>query len=83
MQDLKFTTSRGQDIILADEDMLQITKIYEVQLTADFIRDNYENWSEEKIQWVAQRARQIMDKYGEFEEDAIFLAKEEYLKYHF
>ena len=78
MENLKFKTRKGVEIELDAFDMSIIHQHYEEQCTADYLRENYEDWSEEKVQDIAIETRRQMDKYGYDEEEAIDIAIEEY-----
>ena len=68
MKSHTFDLKNGSKVILNETDMMNICSYYEIQHTADYLRDNHEDWSEEKVQEVATETRRQMDKYG-FEED--------------
>lgn len=77
MENLKIKTSIGIEVELNDIDMMHICKYYEVQCTADYLRDNYD-WDEDKIQTIAEEVRELMADYGYCEEEAIDEAIESY-----
>ena len=78
MKNLKILTSKGIEVELNDIDMMIINNYYEVQCTADFIRENYDLWDEEKVQWIANETRKVMDSYGIDEGEAIEVAINRY-----
>jgi hypothetical protein len=62
----------GKEIELNEDDMLKIHQYYEMQNTADYVRDNYEKLNEEQIQRIAAWTRELMLKNLDIsEEDAI------------
>ena len=61
----------NRKICLDEDEMHMVHQYYIVQSTADYIRENNPDWSEEKVQEVAVEARRQMDKYGFEEETAI------------
>lgn len=63
----------GMTLELNEMDMMKIHQYYEVQCTADFLRENH-SWNEEKIQWIANETREIMADYNIVEEEAIDIA---------
>lgn len=63
MKNLKFKTRAGVEVELDDIDMHLIHRHYQVQCTADYIRENHEDWSEDKVQRIAYEARQQMWDY--------------------
>ena len=48
-----------------------VHKYYECQCTADYIRENFPDLSEDKIQEYASEVRTYMDKYDSSEDEAI------------
>ena len=76
MKNLKFKTRQGEEIELDEFDMQNIYYHYEEQRTADYLRENHEDWSEEKVQEIASEACRQMHKYGYDEEEAIDIAIE-------
>ena len=78
MENLKFKTRAGIEIELDSMDMHRVHEYYEVQCTADYIRDNHEDWSEDKIQSIAYETRRQMFKYDYTEEEAIDIATDWY-----
>jgi hypothetical protein len=78
MENLKFKTRAGVEVELDDTDMHRIHKHYEVQCTADYLRENHEDWSEEKVQSIAMEARSKMFKYDYTEDEAIEFAIDGY-----
>ncbi len=51
--------------------MSKIHTYYEHQCTADYLRETYPKWSEQKIQQVAFEARELINDYGISEDEAI------------
>lgn len=80
MKNLKLKLKTGQDIELDVCEMSHIKMYYNIQNTADFLRDNYVDWNEDKIQIIAASTRRFMDKYDLSEEEAIDSAIDEYEK---
>ena len=78
MENLKFKTRAGVEVVLDDIDMDRIHRHYQVQCTADYIRDNNEDWSEDKVQNIATEARRQMLKYDCDEDYAIDKATDWY-----
>lgn len=78
MKNLKLKTNLGVEVELDVMDMVKIHKYYEVQCTAEYLEENYPDWSEEKIQKIAHETRNQMDKYDYTEEEAIEEAIELY-----
>ena len=74
MENLKFKTRAGVEVELDDIDMDRISRYYQVQNTADYLRENNEDWSEDKVQSVAYEARQQMWDYDYDEDYAIEIA---------
>lgn len=66
----KFILQNGSEAELCDIDMQNIHEYYELQCTADYIRENYPNLTEEEIQKYAADIRAGMDKYGYSENEA-------------
>ena len=85
MENLKFKTRAGVEVELDDIDMCKVHQHYEEQCTADYLRENNEDWSEDKVQEIAIETRRQMFKYGYDEEEAIEIAtdwyEEEYEEY--
>ena len=79
MKNYKFTTREGVEVELNDTDMYRIHKHYEIQCTADYLRENHENWSEEKIQSIAIETRRQMFEYDYAEDEAIEIATKRYV----
>lgn len=77
-----FRTSGGIEIELNENDMHAVHQHYIEQATADFLRDNHEDWSEEKVQVIAIEARRQMYKYNFTEEEAIEEALNAYKEEH-
>lgn len=77
-----FRTSSGIEIELNENDMHAVHQHYIEQCTADYLRENHADWSEDKIQVIAIEARRQMLKYDFAEEEAIDEALEEYEKEH-
>lgn len=71
MENLRYTTFQGIEVELNVTDMSYVHNHYEVQNTADYLRDTYMDWSERKIQDIAAETRRLMDKYMSSEEEAI------------
>ena len=71
MKNYNFKTSNGDMVELTEDDMRALHQYYEEQLTADYFRDNFPDWTEEKIQKVASDTRFRMYKYGDSEADAM------------
>lgn len=77
-----FKTSSGIEIELNENDMHAVHQHYIEQCTADYLRENHVDWSEDKIQVVAIEARRQMLKHDFTEEEAIDEALEAYEKEH-
>lgn len=71
MRNKNFATMKNGIIELDEMEMHTIHKYYEIQCTADYIRENHEELSEEVIQKMATEVRRQMDKYGYDENEAI------------
>lgn len=80
MKNWKFKISSGQEVLLSEDDMLMIHQHFELQCTADYLRENNPDWPEEKVQMIASETRRQIDKYGLDEEDAIESAKDDYIE---
>ena len=78
MENLKFKTRAGVEVELDDIDMSRVHEYYEAQCTADYLRENHEDWDEDKVQAIAWETRQQMFKYDYTEEEAIDIATEWY-----
>lgn len=78
MESFSIKTSNGIVVELSENDMYEIHKHYIEQSTADYLRDNHADWTEEKVQAIAIEARRQMYKYDFTEEDAITEALEEF-----
>ena len=78
MENLKFKTRAGVEVVLDDIDMDIIHWHYMEQCTADYLRENNEDWSEEKVQSIAVETRRQMFKYDYTEEEAIDKATDWY-----
>lgn len=76
MESFSIKTSNGIVVELSENDMYEIHKHYIEQSTADYLRDNYTDWTEEKVQAIAIEARRQMYKYDLKEEEAITEALE-------
>lgn len=75
-----FRTAAGIEVELNENDMHAVHQHYIEQCTADYLRDNHTNWSEDKVQVIAIEARRQMMKYDLSEEEAIDKALETYEK---
>ena len=71
MRNKNFATMKNGIIELDEMEMHTIHKYYEIQCTADYVRENHEELSEEVIQKIATEVRRQMDKYGFDENEAI------------
>ena len=71
MENLKFKTRAGVEVELDAIDMHYVHEYYEVQCTAEYLRENHEDWDEDKVQSIAYEARNQMFKYDYTEEEAI------------
>lgn len=78
MENLKFKTRAGVEVELDDIDMSRVHEYYEAQCTADYLRENHEDWDEDKVQAIAWETRQQMFKYDYTEEEAIDIATDWY-----
>lgn len=78
MESFSIKTSNGIVVELSENDMYKIHKHYIEQSTADYLRDNHADWTEEKVQAIAIEARRQMYKYDFTEENAITEALEEF-----
>lgn len=56
-----FITKVQGAISLSMEEMQVISKTYEVEYTKEYLYENYPDWSDEKVDWVARDAREIME----------------------
>lgn len=67
-------------IELSDEEIIKIHKFYERQCLLEFVANNNTDWSDEKIEFVANRAYEILqeDINDENEHYAIESAWEEW-----
>lgn len=82
MEKFNFKTSSGIEIELNEKDMHAVHQHYIEQATADYLRENHADWTEDKIQVIAIEARRQMLKYDFTEEEAINEALEAYEKEH-
>ena len=71
MRNKNFATMKNGIIELDEMEMQTIHDYYEIQCTADYIRENYGELSEEEIQKIATEVRRQMYKYGFDENEAI------------
>lgn len=71
MKDYCYINEYGHEIPLSENTMMAIKNYYEVQSTADYLRENHEEWSEEEIQKIAYETRELMHDYDYTEEEAI------------
>jgi len=78
MENLKFKTRAGVEVELDSIDMSRVYEYYEVQCTADYLRDNHRDWDEDKVQSIATETRRQMFKYDYTEDEAIEIAIDEY-----
>lgn len=78
MENLKFKTRAGVEVELDSVDMSRVHEYYEAQCTADYLRENHEDWDENKVQAIAWETRQQMFKYDYTEEEAIDIATDWY-----
>ena len=74
MKNLKFKTRAGVEVVLDDIDMHRVHEYYQALCTADYLRDNHEDWDEDKVQSIAWEARNQMFKYDYTEDEAIDIA---------
>lgn len=76
-----FTTKEQGVVSLSMEEMQVISKTYEVECTKEYLYENYPDWSDEKVSWVAFEAREIMQDADSSEEvEAVAEAVEKYTK---
>lgn len=61
MKEHTFKLENGQEVILSENDMQKVHQYFEVQSTADYLRENH-NWPEDTIQKVALVTRTIMNE---------------------
>lgn len=66
-----FKLQNGSEAELDDTDMQRIHEYFQQQCTADYIRDNFSDLTEEEVQTYALNVRMRMDKYGCGEEEAV------------
>ena len=78
MENFKFKTRKGIEVELDCIDMHNVHEYYEAQCTADYLRENHEDWDENKVQAIAWETRQQMFKYDYTEEEAIDIATDWY-----
>lgn len=78
MRNLKFTTRAGVEVELDSIDMSIVHEYYEAQCTADYLRENHEDWDENKVESIAYETRNQMNKYDFTEEEAIDIATDWY-----
>ena len=78
MENFKFKTRAGIEVELDDIDMHRVHEHYQEQCTADYLRENNRDWSEDKVQSIAYETRRQMFKYDYTEEEAIDIAIESY-----
>ena len=71
MRNKNFMTMKNGIIELDEMEMQTIHDYYKIQCTADYIRENHEELSEEEIQKIATETRRQMNKYGFDENEAI------------
>lgn len=74
MKNLKFKTRAGIEVELDDVDMYNVHKYYEAQLTAEYLKENHEDWSENKVEVIAWETRRLMFEYDYDEDEAISYA---------
>lgn len=71
MENHIFRLQNGSKAEMSVIDMQNVHKYYECQCTADYIRENFPDLSEDKIQEYASEVRTSMDKYDYSEDEAI------------
>lgn len=71
MNKLIYTTAAGDKVELTEGDMFRIHQHYQVQCTADYLRENHADWDELKVQMVAKEARNLMITCDYTEDEAI------------
>lgn len=77
-----FTTKEQGVISLSMEEMQVISKTYEVECTKEYLYENYPDWSDEKVDWVARDAREVMWNADSSEEmEAVCEAVENYTQW--
>lgn len=72
-------------IELTDEQIIQIHKYFERQCMLEYIDENHQDWSSEKIEFVSERAYEIlmeMEENSENETYAIDSALDEWEALH-
>jgi hypothetical protein len=72
-------------IELTDEQIIQIHKYFEQQCMFEYISENHQDWSSEKIEFVSERAYEIlmeMEENSENETYAIDSALDEWEALH-
>jgi len=82
MEKFNFKTSSGIEVELNENDMHAVHQHYIEQCTADYLRDNHADWSEEKVQEIAVEARRQMYKYDFTENEAIDAVLKAYEEEH-
>ena len=71
MKNFKYKTRAGIEVELDDIDMDIIYRYYAIQNTADYLRENHEDWLEDKVQIIAYETRRQMFDYNYDEDYAI------------
>lgn len=82
MERFLFKTEKGVEVELNENEMHLVHQHYMEQATADYLRENHEKWSEEKVQEIALETRRQMLKYAFTEEEAIEEALKAYEEEH-
>jgi len=71
LKNYRYKTKQGIEVELSVDDMAIIHQYYLEQLTADYLRENHLEWTEEKVQEIAIETRRQMEKYDYSEQMAI------------
>lgn len=82
--ELKKDMIHGTKVILQDEEIIRVHKFFEKECMSEYVSENNTDWSDEKIEFVSNRAYEICDENvsGEDEQYAIQKAIEEWEKRH-
>ena len=68
----------NRKVYLDEDEMHKVHQHYIVQCTADYLRENNPNWTEDKVQAIAIETRRQMLKYDYTEDEAIEIAIGDY-----
>lgn len=66
---MEFVLQSGQVVSLTMEDMMRISRVYQVQCTAEYIWENFEQFDQSLAEKIAVEARRLMDKLEHMDEN--------------